>query len=905
MDALASFGRWLKSRRRTLDLTQDELARQVGCSVVTIRKLESDERRPSRQIAERLAVCLRIAPHERATFIGLARAEPYLDELPAPAHDPLPIPAPQRTRSNLPTPLTRLIGRKQEVAAVRGALLRGDMRLLTLLGPPGIGKTRLALQAATELRDAFADGVFFVDLAAIRDPALVIGAIAQALGIREISGRPLAASVQDYLYDKRILLLLDNFEQVVDAAPLVVDLLEGGSGLKALVTSRATLHVRGEQVVAVAPLPLPDLDQLPAVRRLAQNPAVALFVERAQAVLPAFALTQTNAPVVAALCAHLDGLPLAIELVAVRAKLLPPSALLAGLDRRLALLTDGPRDLPLRHQTLRAALAGSYELLDSHEQALFRRLGVFVGGCSLAAAAAVLSFGLRVMSEEADQLKTQNSELKTLEGMAALVDKSLFRRIDEVDAAPRFTMLETIREYALELLEECGETAAVQEAHAAHFLDLAERAEPELHGSNQVAWLDLLETEHPNLRAALEWMLHAGEIERALRLAGALWWLWSIRGYSSEGRRWLDRILDLEETDQSKIGYPSGVKPKSKIALALYAAGHLALFQGDFAAARARLGPSVGIWRELAALPSEERRAQRGLFSALAFLMLAMQFEGDNAAREPLVAEYLTLSATLDDPTSRAMRLFNEGRGALLQAGNYIQARAQLEQSLALFRPLGDVWYITMAVLDLGLVALFQEDYPAARTWYEEGLALARVLKDRTLIAAALNNLGEVARCQDDDEQAAQLYAESLQLHQDLGNKPEMPRLLHNLGYVALHRGDIAEATAYFRDSLARFQQLGMTRGVAENLAGFAAVSASRGRPAEAARFWGAAEALHETDGTPVWPTDRREHARYQALARAQLDPASWAAAWQEGRTAQIGVLSQTTNDGRPPTPEP
>jgi predicted ATPase/transcriptional regulator with XRE-family HTH domain len=896
MEALASFGRWLKLRRRTLDLTQDELARQVGCSVVTIRKLESDERRPSRQIAERLAVCLRIAPHERATFIGLARAEPYLDNLPAPAQASLSGPAPHRTRSNLPAPLTRLIGRKQAVAAVRGALLRGDTRLLTLIGPPGIGKTRLAVQAATELRDAFADGVFFVDLAAIRDPALVVSAIAQALGIREIGGRPLAASVQDFLYDKRLLLLLDNFEQVVDAAPLVVELLEGCSGLKALATSRATLHVRGEQVVPVAPLPLPDLEQPPAVRTLAQNPAVALFVERAQAVLPAFALTQANASIVAELCARLDGLPLAIELVAVRAKLLPPSALLAGLDRRLALLTDGPRDLPLRHQTLRAAIAGSYELLDSQAQTLFRRLGVFVGGCTLVAAAACAE--LRMQNEE---LRTTDHEdtflhsaFSILHSIEALVDKSLLRRIDRIDDAPRFTMLETIREYALELLVELGEATAVQQAHAAYFLDLAERAEPELHGPDQVAWLDQLEAEYPNLRAALEWLLQAGEIEPALRLAVALWWFWSMRGYSSEGRRWLDRILDfglpildLEGIAQSKIQ-----NPKSKIAQALHAAGHLALFQGDFATARARLGASAGIWRELAALPAEEHHAQRGLFATLIFLMLTLQFEGDFATREPLVAEYLALSATLDDPLSRAQMLFNQGRGALLQAGNYTQARTQLEQSLALFRPLGDVWYITMAVIDLGLVALFQEDYPAARAWYEEGLAHARTLKDRTLIAAALNNLGEVARCQDDDERAATLYAESLQLHQDLGNKPETPRLLHNLGYVALHRGEIAQATAYFRDSLALFQQLGMARGIAENMAGLAAVAASLGRPAGAARLWGAAEALHETEGTPVWPADRREHARYQALARAQLDLASWDAAWQEGRANPQAVAA-------------
>jgi tetratricopeptide (TPR) repeat protein len=277
--------------------------------------------------------------------------------------------------------------------------------------------------------------------------------------------------------------------------------------------------------------------------------------------------------------------------------------------------------------------------------------------------------------------------------------------------------------------------------------------------------------------------------------------------------------------------------------------------------------------------------------------MLAMQFEGDLAARETLVAEFVQLSATLDDPLSQAQMLFNQGRGALLQMGDYIQARALLEECLALFRPLGDIWYITMTVLDLGLAALFQEDYPAARAWYQEGLALARTLKDRSLIAAALNNLGEVARSQDDYQRAAQLYAESLQLHQNLGNRPEMPRLLHNLGYVALHQGDAAQASAYFRASLNHFQQLGMTRGIAENMAGLAAVAASLGQPTEAARCWGAAEALHEIEGTPVWPTDRREHRRYQAIARAQLDPAEWDAARQAGRanpnTVPIDALGQ------------
>jgi predicted ATPase/transcriptional regulator with XRE-family HTH domain len=898
LDTPASFGRWLKLRRRILDLTQDQLARQVGCSIVTIRKLESDERRPSRQIAERLAECLRIAPQERASFISLARAEPYHDESLASAPDPMPSPTPQRPRSNLPAPLTRLIGRKQDVAALRSALLRADTRLLTLSGPPGIGKTRLAVQVATELRDAFADGAFFVDLAATRDHELVITAIAQALGIREIGGRPLAESLQDYLHDKRVLLLLDNFEQVVDAAALIVGLLEGCSGLKALITSRVTLRVRGEHVVPLAPLLLPDLERSLAVRTLAQSPAVALFVERAQAVQPAFALTPTNAPLVAALCAHLEGLPLAIELVAMRVKLQPLNVLLAGIDQRLALLTDGPRDLPLRHQTLRAALAGSYELLEPPAQALFRRLGVFVGGATPETIEAVCTAAAGTDQEPAPQpLPAVPQSLMPI--LSALVEHSLIVSRAPSGDAPRFIMLETIREYALELLVEFGEASAVRQAHAAAFLDLAERAEPELRGQNQVAWLDHLEAELPNLRAALEWALQMHDRERALRLGRALWWFWYVRGYSSEGCRWLDRVLDaaLPLLDAATSKHAIGPQLTATIATALLAVGHLALFQGDFVAARERLGASVAIWRELAVLVREERQVQQGLAAALNFLFLTLQFAGDIAAGEPIRTEYQTLSARLDDPLVQAMLLFNVGRGALLQEGKYMQARTLLEQSLVLFRGLGDLWYIAQVVIDLGLVAVYQEDYGAARAWYEEGLALARALKDRSLIATALNNLGEVARCQDDDERAAVLYAESLQLHQDLGNKPEVPRLLHNLGYVALHRGDIPQASVYFRDSLDRFGQLGITRGIAESLAGFAAVAAVSGQAAEASRLWGAAEALHATVGTPVWPVDRREQARYQTTARAALDTASWEAAWQKGRAhplAQHMALDET-----------
>jgi len=397
MDQETSFGRWLRARRRALDLTQDNLARQVGCAIITIQKLEADERRPSRQLAERLADTLMVAPDERAALISLARAEPYRDPAPAEAPESL-LRAPERPPANLPTPLTRLIGRKQDLAAVRNALLRSETRLLTLLGPPGIGKTRLSIEVAREIQGAFGNGVSFVALAPIGEVALVLATIAQTLGVREIAGQPLLDTLKSALQAKRLLLLLDNFEHLLDAAPLVVELLEACPALKALVTSRTALHVRGERLYAVPPLLLPNLTQLPATVALARTPAVALFVERAQAVLPEFRLTAQNAAAVAAICVRLDGLPLAIELAATRIKLSSVEALLERLDRRLALLTAGALDMPIRQQTLRRAIDWSYDLLDAAEQTLLRRLGVFVGGCTLAAAAAVLSFELRVLS---------------------------------------------------------------------------------------------------------------------------------------------------------------------------------------------------------------------------------------------------------------------------------------------------------------------------------------------------------------------------------------------------------------------------------------------------------------------------------------------------------------------------
>ncbi|HEX9440978.1 MAG TPA: AAA family ATPase, partial [Roseiflexaceae bacterium] len=448
----------------------------------------------------------------------------------------------ERWRTNLPVQPTPLIGRDREVAAVCATFRRVDVRLVTLIGPGGVGKTRMGLQAAAELLDTFPDGVYFVALAPITDPALIAPTIAQMLGLQETGGRPLVALIEDYLRDKQLLLLLDNFEQVVVAAPLIAELLAAAPDLKLLVTSRAILHLSGEHVFPVPPLGLPDRQQLPTIERLSQYDAVALFIARARAARPEFQVTNDNAPAVAEICHRLDGLPLAIELAAARSAVLSPQALLVRLDQRLKLLTGGARDLPIRQQTLRDTIAWSYDLLDAAEQTLFARLAVFVGGARLEAAEAVTTLNVETFER-----------FNVLDGLTTLAEQSLLRQDEGEKGEPHFVMLETIREYALERLEQSGEAQSIRRQHAIYYLALAERAKVELSGTEQEARLLQLAAEYDDLRAALAWALGGGDaqvgIRLALALAGPSWevgrfWsgFWALYSYSSEGQKWLEQV---------------------------------------------------------------------------------------------------------------------------------------------------------------------------------------------------------------------------------------------------------------------------------------------------------------------------------------------------------------------------
>jgi predicted ATPase/DNA-binding XRE family transcriptional regulator len=857
MDGQSSFGCWLRWRRRLLDLSRETLAQRVGCAVVTIRKLESDERRPSMQIAARLADCLNIAPEERTQFITYARAEPYVDHAsPPPPTSGLPERPPVRQFSNLLIPLTRLIGRKQDVAALRNRLLRADERLLTLIGPPGIGKTRLALQVATDLLAVFSDGVCFVALAAISDPALVAATIAQALDVTETKEQPFAARLADYLHAKRMLLVLDNFEQVVAAATVVVDLLEACPLLKVLVTSRAPLHVRGERLVPVPPLLVPNLTRLPGVAALGRTPAVRLFMERVQAVVTDFIMTETNAPTVAAICARLEGLPLAIELVAARSRLLPPTALLARIDKQLTLLTDGPCDLPARHQTLRSAIAWSYDLLPAGEQTLFRRLGVFVGGCTLEAATAVVGSEVRVLSWEPDNaaLKTHSSELDTLDGLASLVNQSLLEQAAGDDGEPRFTMLETIREYARERLAANGEDTALRRRHAAYFLALAEQSESELRGPRQRAWLERLEIEHNNVRAALEAVLAGMDTAIGVRFTSAFWWFWNVRGHFSEGRGWLDRALAQDGDTLTAVR-----------AWALHGAGVLAWNQGDYVTARAFHDASLAIGRSIG--------DQRIIGHALRAI-------GN-------LEESLSLFRILGDPWGTALTLIDLAELAC-DRGEFAEARSMGEESLALCRKIGDIRSQAWALWDLAFVGCQQGDYPWATTCVEESLALCRELGDHQGISRALMQMGIIACAQGDFDRATSLLDESVAILRQLGANVYLGWPLYKLGDVALRQGDTRRAVVCLRESLEHFQAFKSREGIACYLGTMAGVAVMQEHPARAVRLFGAAQAMLDKIGFQVGKVDRADIDRDIAVARAQLDVATFAAAWAAGRALSL-----------------
>ena len=736
--------------------------------------------------------------------------------------------------NNLPFQVTRLLGRERELRGVRTLLFRdpsassGQARLVTLTGPGGSGKTRLGLQAATELLDHFEDGAFFVDLAPISDPGLVVSSIARALGLRDAAGRPLQDVLVDFLRGRWLLLLLDNFEQILPAATMVAHLLSTCPRLSVLVTSRAPLQIGGEHELPVPPLSLPRPTEQPTPDRLVESAAVALFVERATAIRSDFVLTDANAPAVAEICIRLDGLPLAIELAAARIRLLSPEAMLVRLGDRFELLTGDRRDVPARQQTLRNTIAWSYDLLSETEQTLLRRLGVFVGGFTLGAGDWVLGTGDRWSSGRSPS--TQHPAPSTLDVVGSLVARSLLRA-EGADDEPRFSMLETIREYALGRLAESGELNMLRRRHAEYFLMLAEQAEPHILSVDGGHWLNRLQADHDNLRAALFWSLgDDGDVEIGVRIAAALSRFWQLRSYLSEGQRWLDLALAS-----------SNEEPASSRAKALTGAGWLVHNSGD------------------------PRRAAA------------------------LFAEAADLARQSGDRYSLALAAGDLGV-IMEQQGEYERATALMTESLNLYREIGNREGVADRLRGLGSAACAQGDFPRAVKHLEENLAECRQFGGAFRLALALGALGLAVLYQGDAERALNLFDESLAHFREIEHTYGIAWAQHYLGRVELLRGDIGRGAALLVESLDTRQRLGDRSGIAQCLETIGAVGLARRQATQAVSLFAAAASLREAIDSPLAPAERVGFDRELAAARAQIGEEAFAAVWAEGWVLPIDL---------------
>ena len=843
MESTSSFGYWVRRQRKALDLTQQALAERVGCSLAAIKKIESDERRPSRQIAGRMADVLGVSTDQRETFLEVARGIRPVDQLLSPRESSVPpslsLQKQGAFRNNLPMQLTSFIGRELELEEVNRLL--SSTRLLTLTGVGGTGKTRLALHLAADMiaMERFANGVWLVEFAPLADSTLVTQTIASTLGIREQPGRTILDALTDYVRAKSILLIFDNCEHLIQTCAQLADtLLRAAPRLKILATSREALGITGETVYRVPSLPLPVSQRLHTLDALAQNECVHLFIDRAMATQPFFRLKEKNASAVVDICRRLDGIPLAIELAAARTKVLPPEEIATRLDDRFRLLTGGSRTALERHQTLFALIEWSHNLLPEPERILLRRLSVFSGGWTFEAAEVVCAAGL---------------DEDVLDLLTHLVDKSLVA-VEEERGEARYRLPETIRQYARDKLFESGEGKNIRDRHLEFFIRFAETAEPKLRSAEQLVWLDRLETEHDNLRTALAWSLESDYSESALRLSGALFYFWLLRGYVSEGQKWLDDALALAARRQ-----PGGAAAETRPDMAQRAKVlvgdaymRLALLS-DLTGARQRLEESMGLWRELG--------DKWWIAVALAFFGLMTGITGD------------------------------------------VQTSfARVEEGVSLARQEEDPWPLANCLIRLG-ERLKATDLTAARQILEEAVAVARSTGDRSLLSEALNELVPVYYAEGNLITAASLEEEALAEARAIRSFQGSFLALLQMVLISCLKND-PKAKEYCLELWALVRDMGSALGIGLGLMAFGVAESCGGDPGRGVRLFAAAQSLLVQRGIGFFSSlgdDPTLKVIMQPIAKAQaqLGPEVFQAAWAEGQqmTMEQAIALATENE--------
>ncbi len=894
MDRRNGFAQRIKQYRKARGLTQAQLAERSGYGLSTIRKIESGVLRPSRHLVRDLATALELDPADLSTLFAVghesvrAASGFQTDRMPS---------SPAAVPFHLPVPTTPLLGRAHDVDQVC-TLLRKDVRLVTLLGTAGVGKTRVALAAAAQVGNVFTDGVSFISLAPVADPALIPGRIAQPLGVKETAGQTLVHTLIDFFRNRHVLLVLDNMEHLQAATPMLAELLTGAPHLTILVTSRVPLHIYGEHRYTLAPLAVPDTSEPITPETLSRFPGTALFVQRAQAMLPQFQVTPANASSIATICRRLSGLPLAIELAAARTPVLPPPALLARLDQPTPLLVSQVRDVPERLQSLEQALDWSYGLLDVAEQGLFRRLSVFVGGWTLSAAEAVCGSHGQFTRPVVDVLTT-------------LLDHSLVLPPAPDDADPYFNMLEPISEYARARLIDEGEAERFQRRHASFFASLADAAREQLQRKevNKFTWMD---HDHDNLFAALTWARERGEPELALRIARALADIWFHRGPWSEGRDQLDVLLrEVHLTAppalraalllqlakiQGKLGDYHAAHARATEALSIYQAvsnpqgcaqattflGSVALHLGDYATAQTRYEEALALY--------EVAGDKRGLARLRFNLWILAARQSDFTMGRAHLVESLRCFRELEDVEGLANALTNLGAVRAELESRYAEARALSEESVRLYRKLGDIWGLSYALNNLGEVLVAQHLPVLARACFEESLAIARRHKNAYGIGFAHLELGNLAWHEQDFAKACEAYEIALDSFRVDGNTWHIALALQCLARTTQSMEDDCQAAAYYADSLALHWELQIKHCLPMSLAGLAYLAARAGRMNRAAVLQGANDALIATIefGMGLFYADRLLYESNVTATRNLVTSAEHRAWYAEGQCTRL-----------------